>query len=443
MNLIWIVLGIALLLIAILRWNLPAFPALLMTSILVGLLTGLAPEELLQSVRNGMGGTLGFVAIVVGLGAMLGKLLEEIGGINALAATLLRTFGEQRATWALGLLGFLVAIPVFFDVGFIILVPLIAGLSRKSGRPILLYAIPLLAGLVITHSFIPPTPGPIAVVDLLKADISWVIIFGTLAGLPAMAIAGPLFGRYIAGKIPHGAPEEHHITGEEPAELPGFWTIAGLIILPLALIILNTSSKYIFDGGAFFRIFFEFVGHPFIALLITTLILFVIAGRRPGFSREGVSRAATAALEPAGIIILVTGAGGVFKQVLVDSGMGTLIAQKMAGVPVSPIVLAFLITGIVRVVQGSATVAMISGAGMSAPILEGMSLSAPYMALVVVAISAGATIASHVNDSGFWLVSRYLGLDEKETLMSWTTMTTLVGAVALGIVLLLSLLVHQ
>ncbi|MEL6824079.1 MAG: gluconate:H+ symporter, partial [Calditrichota bacterium] len=402
-----IVAGILFLLVSIMHWKLPAFPALLLTAILVGLLSGLPPDALINSVKNGMGGTLGFVAIVVGLGAMFGRLLEVSGGIGILASTLLRRFGEENAPKALGILGFIVAIPVFFDVGFVILVPLITGLSRQSNKPVLLYAIPLLAGLAVTHSFIPPTPGPIAVAELLGADLGWVILFGAIAGLPAMVIAGPIFAKHISAKIPKVS---QHAQSFDPAHLKksaAFGFICSIIALPLVLILLNTLLGAVLGKTHPTAQIFAFIGHPFIALLIATLILFFYASRLEGYSRDQISSIATSALEPAGIIILVTGAGGVFKQVLIDSGTGKIIAEGMLEYALSPIFLAFIMAAVIRVIQGSATVAMISAAGLMAPLLSSATLTAPYVALLVIAISAGATILSHVNDSGFWLVSRY------------------------------------
>jgi len=433
--------GIAFLLVSIMYWKLPAFPALLLTAIMVGLLSGLPPEALINSVKNGMGGTLGFVAIVVGLGAMFGRLLEVSGGIGILASTLLNRFGEENAPKALGLLGFIVAIPVFFDVGFVILVPLITGLSRQSNKPVLLYAIPLLAGLAVTHSFIPPTPGPIAVSELLGADLGWVILFGALAGLPSMIIAGPIYAKFIANKIPKVSENSIAFDPSHLKKSAAFGFICSIIALPLLLILLNTLLGAVLGKAHPTAQIFGFIGHPFIALLIATLILFFYASRLEGYSRNQISSIATSALEPAGIIILVTGAGGVFKQILIDSGTGKLIAEGMLEYALSPIFLAFIMAAIIRIIQGSATVAMISAAGLMAPLLSSTSFSTPYIALLVIAISAGATILSHVNDSGFWLVSRYLDLDEKETLKSWTVMTTLIGLCAFTIVSILSLFI--
>ncbi|MBB6284152.1 GntP family permease [Geobacillus subterraneus] len=437
-----VIAGISLLLFLIIRSKLHAFVALLLVSLLVGAAAGMPLDKVIESIQNGMGGTLGFVAVVVGLGAMFGQMLEVSGGAERLAQTLINKFGESKAQWALGLTGFIVAIPVFFDVGFIILVPIVYGLARKTGRSLLYYGIPLLAGLAVTHSFVPPTPGPIAVADLIGADLGWVILFGFIAGLPAMIVAGPLFGKYIAKKIHATIPEYMDMKEKQwEKDLPGFGTIAGIIFIPLVLILLNTVSGAILPEGNGVRTFLTFLGHPFVALTISTLLAFYLLGQKRGFTKQEVQDIATKSLEPAGIIILVTGAGGVFKQILIDSGVGKVLADMMAASSLPPIVLAFLIAAIVRVSQGSATVAMVTAAGLMAPLIETLGLSGPILGMIVIAIAAGATILSHVNDSGFWLVNRYFGLDVKDTLKSWTVMETLIALVGFAVVLVLSLFV--
>ncbi|KZM53240.1 gluconate transporter [Geobacillus stearothermophilus] len=427
---------------SLIRSKLHAFVALLPVSLLVGAAAGMPLDKVIESIQNGMGGTLGFVAVVVGLGAMFGQMLEVSGGAERLAQTLINKFGEDKAQWALGLTGFIVAIPVFFDVGFIILVPIVYGLARKTGRSLLYYGIPLLAGLAVTHSFVPPTPGPIAVADLIGADLGWVILFGFIAGLPAMIVAGPLFGKYIAKKIHATIPEYMDMKEKQwEKDLPGFGTIAGIIFIPLVLILLNTVSGVVLPEGNGVRVFLTFLGHPFVALTISTLLAFYLLGQKRGFTKQEVQDIATKSLEPAGIIILVTGAGGVFKQILIDSGVGKVLADMMASSSLPPIVLAFLIAAIVRVSQGSATVAMVTAAGLIAPLIETLGLSGPILGMIVIAIAAGATILSHVNDSGFWLVNRYFGLDVKDTLKSWTVMETLIALVGFAVVLVLSLFV--
>lgn len=431
--------GIFALLYLVIRTKLHAFVALLLVSLLVGVAAGMPLDQVIASVQNGMGGTLGFVAVVVGLGAMFGKMLEVSGGAERLAATLIKKFGEDRAPWALGVTGFIVAIPVFFDVGFIILVPIVYGLARKTGKSLLHYGIPLLAGLAVTHSFIPPTPGPIAVAQLVNADMGWVILFGAIAGLPAMILAGPLFGRYIGKKIHVAIPDYMEIEEQQyDKELPSFSTITFLILIPLILILMNTVSGVLLEEGNTVRSILTFLGHPFAALTIATLLTFYILGTKRGYTRQEVQDIATKSLEPAGIIILVTGAGGVFKQVLIDSGVGEVLGDMMAGSPLPPIVLAFLIATAVRVAQGSATVAMVTAAGLITPLLEMVNMTGPALGLIVIAIASGATVLSHVNDSGFWLVNRYFGLDVKDTLKSWTVMETIIGLTGFIVVLILS-----
>jgi len=437
-----VIAGISLLLFLIIRSKLHAFVALLLVSLLVGIAAGMPLQKVIESIQNGMGGTLGFVAVVVGLGAMFGQMLEVSGGAERLAQTLIKKFGESKAQWALGITGFIVAIPVFFDVGFIILVPIVYGLAKKTGRSLLYYGIPLLAGLAVTHSFIPPTPGPIAVANLIGADLGWVILFGFLAGIPAMIIAGPVFGKYIAKKIHATIPAYMDVKEKEyDKELPSFGLISSIILIPLVLILANTVSGAVLPEGSGWRTFFTFLGHPFVALTIATLLAFYFLGQKRGFSKQEVQDIATKALEPAGIIILVTGAGGVFKQILVDSGVGKVLADAMSASSLPPIVLAFIIAALVRVSQGSATVAMVTSAGLMAPLIETLALSGPVLGLIVIAIAAGATILSHVNDSGFWLVNRYFGLDVKDTLKSWTMMETIIAVVGFAVVFILSLFI--
>jgi len=439
--------GIVLLLFLVTRLKLNAFIALLITGMFIGLGAGMPVETVLESVQEGMGGTLGFVATVVGLGAIFGQILEHSGGASALAASLLRVFGQERANWALMATGFLVAIPVFFDVGFIILVPLVYALTRETGKSILYYAIPLLTGLAVTHSFIPPTPGPIAVAEIVKADLGWVILFGFIIGLPTAVIAGPIFGRFISKKIDAGIPDYIEWDKDNiPADaLPSFALIIAIIAVPLFLILMSTVTRSLIDTGVLsaggLTSTIIFLGHPFSALTIAVLLALYWLGYKRGATGDQLSELSLKAMQPAGIIILITGAGGVLKQILIDSGIGNLLAQTMAGLGFPVILLAYCIACAVRITQGSATVAMITAAGIVAPVISEFNLSQPQIALVVLSISSGATILSHVNDSGFWLVNRYLGLTEKETLKSWTVMETIISVTGFGLAALISLFV--
>lgn len=440
--------GVTLLLFMVLKLKISAFIALLITSILVGIMAGMPLDTLMDSIQQGMGETLGFVAIVVGLGAIFGQILENSGGAESLAHYLVGKFGKDRASWAMVITGFIVAIPVFLDVGLIILVPIIYALSRDTKRSLLYYGIPLLAGLAVTHSFIPPTPGPIAVSNILGADLGWVILFGFILGLPTAIIAGPVFGKYISRKIELRPPEEILLSENrerKTGELPSFRLIALLVATPLVLILINTFTAAAVDNGMIDKSLVTnilvFAGHPFSALIIAALLAIYFLGIRRGKSRQQLLELSTKALGPAGIIILITGAGGVLKQILVDSGIGEMMARSVINSAMPPIFLAWLIAAIIRVTQGSATVAMITAAGIMNPILDFIQPNAPELALIVLAIASGATLLSHVNDSGFWLVSKYFGMDEKQTLRSWTVMESIIAVCGLGFTLFASLFV--
>ncbi|EWY38705.1 gluconate transporter [Skermanella stibiiresistens SB22] len=430
--------GISALLFLVIKVRLHAFVTLLLVSLLVGVAAGMPLDGVIKSIEKGMGGTLGFVAVVVGLGAMFGQMLEVSGGAERLARTMVRRFGDDKVQWALGLTGFIVSIPVFLDVAIVILVPILYRLARDSGRPLLYYGIPLAAGGAVTHAFIPPTPGPIAVADLLGADLGWVILFGTICGLPAMILAGPVWGSYISRRITKGVPD--YVTlGEidESRELPSFAQVLAIILTPLLLILLSTTSAILLDEGNPLRSTLVFIGHPYAALLIATLLAMFMLGSRRGYSREDIQNIVNKSLEPAGIIILVTGAGGVFKQILIDSGVGQVLGDMMSASGLPYLVLAFVVAALIRVAQGSATVAMVTAAGLVAPILQQNNVEGPQLALATIAIAAGGTILSHVNDSGFWLINRFFGLTEKETLQSWTVAVTIVSLVGFAMVLLL------
>jgi len=435
--LIAVVIGIATLLILILFFKIQAFIALLISSIVVGVVAGMPPLDIISTIQKGMAGTLGFVAVVVGLGAIFGAILEQSGGASALAQFMVRKFGEERASWAMVITGFFVAIPVFFDVGFIILIPLVYALQRKTKKSLLLYALPLLSGLAITHAFIPPTPGPVAVADILGADLGWVILFGVLAGIPAAIISGPIFSKFIADRMFIEAPEGH--TPNDPTKnLPSVGHILAIVSIPIILIVIGTLLKGSTSIAPTVVDFFVMLGHPFSALIIANLVAWYTLGIKKGYSRSQLQELSTKSLGPAGIIILLTGAGGVFKQMLVDTGTGEMLATYFAAYGINAFVFAFIAAGLVRILQGSATVSMITAAGLTAPLLP-TTLSEPHKAMLVIVVAAGASLMSHVNDSGFWLVSKYLGLSERQTFQSWTMMTSILGLVGFITILVLQL----
>ncbi|WP_209328962.1 GntP family permease [Lunatimonas salinarum] len=440
-------LSILLLLVLVMKLKVHAFISLLLASTFVGLASGMPFMDLIANLQKGMGDILGFITIVVGLGAILGKLLEVSGGAQTLAHFIIKGFGEKRTTWALMLTGFIVSIPVFLDVGFIILIPLIYALTKKSGLSMLHYAIPLLAGMAVTHAFIPPTPGPVAVAEIINANLGWMIIFGAVIGLPCSIIAGPIFGRYISKEI--FVPVPSHIEFKADTETPrksDFYMIAFVITLPLLLILLATTSGMFvglgyLDGDHFLVGMAQFIGHPFMALTVATLIASYFLGFKKGFKAKQLLEFSDKALAPAGLIIVITGAGGMFKQILVESGAGEALAQVFIEYNVAPIVMAYVIAVVIRVIQGSATVAMVTAAGMIAPVIMGLEYSEPMKALIGIAIAAGSCILSHVNDSGFWLVKKYLDISEKQTLQTWTVMETIISLSGFLIVLLLSIFI--
>ncbi|WP_228851046.1 GntP family permease [Aegicerativicinus sediminis] len=431
--------GIAVLLLLILRFKLQAFLALLIGSIVVGILAGISPNEIMTSIQNGMGNTLGFVAVVVGLGAIFGAILEQSGGANAIANYLLKLVGDKKAGWALMATGFIISIPVFFDVAFIILIPLLYSIQRRTRKSLLLYAIPLLAGLAVTHSFIPPTPGPIAVADILNADLGWVIILGILVGLPTAIISGPLFGKYISSKIFVEAPKLIETDDSEHVS-PPIGLIFIIISIPIVLIVCNTvvSNLNNIDTSAIWFKLIQLMGHPFGALIIANLLAWYLLGTKRGFSSKQLLTISTKSLNAVGAIILLTGAGGVFKEILITTHIGEMIGNLISEQGFGLLIMAFLVASLVRILQGSATVAMITAAGLVAPALSPES-SETTKAFLVLAIASGATILSHVNDSGFWLVSNYLGLSEKQTFRSWTVMTCLLSLTGFALILLLQL----
>lgn len=433
--------GIALLLFLILRLKIQAFLALLIVCIAVGIIAGMPAQDILETMKDGMGSTLGFVATVVGLGALFGGILEQSGGAQRLASFMLQKTGEKNAPWAMMITGFVVAIPVFFDVAFIILVPITYALSKRTGKSLLLYAIPLLAGLAITHAFIPPTPGPIAVADILGADLGWVIVFGFLAGLPAAIISGPFFAKYISKRIKIEPRVFDEKEDYDEAMAPSPILILSIILIPIVLIVANTVlgsplfAEVSLPAGLIYMV--ELLGHPFTALIIANLIAWYFLGVRRGMQKEYLLKVATKSFQAAGIIILLTGAGGAFKQILINTGAGEMIANGLNNSFFNPLLFGFIVAAVVRILQGSSTVAMITAAGITAPVLANAQYGVEQISLIVIAIASGATILSHVNDSGFWLVGQYLGLSEKQTFRSWTVMTTIIAGVGLGMSLLM------
>lgn len=442
--LITTVIAVIILLALVLRLRMQAFPALLVASLFAALAGGMAPEAALQTVTQGMGGTLGFIAIVVGLGAMFGIFLEAGGGVAALSEWIIEKTGLNNGRWTMGTIGLIVAIPVFFDVALIILAPIIFSLAKKAKTAPLVFGLPLLAGLATAHAFVPPTPGPIAVAELIGADLGWVIAFGLIAGAAAMIAAGPLYTKFAHSRGWLETDEAPPFQLTETAQVGGGAKLAktamAVILVPLALILIGTISKSVMGDGPLLS-FISFAGHPIVALLIACGLGYIAFKPDTKEGQAIYTKALSKALEPTGAVILITGAGGAFKQVLIETGAGKALAQAASSAGLTPIVAGFVLALLVRIAQGSATVAMITAAGLTAPIVSLAQLSAPQSALVVIAIAAGASACSHVNDSGFWLVNRYFGQTEAQTLRTWTVSATIVGFVGFGVALILSVFV--
>lgn len=430
--------GLVILLVLIIKGKLQPFVAILLSALAIGLAAGMPVKMITDTVTKGMGKTLESIAMLVGLGSMFGAILEISGGAERVALSMMRRFGEKRAPWALGITGMVVAIPVFFDAGLIILIPLAFSIAKRAKKSVLFFVIPLLAGLAVGHAFIPPTPGPVLVAGILKVDLGLVIGLGLICGVVAMICAGPIFGKFIGGKIDVPVPEAY---AEQPvfeeSKLPKFGTVVGIIMIPLLLILLNTASGVIPALAAVAPVF-QFLGTPFVALLLATVAAMLLLGLRHGYSMKELEKIMTKSLEPTGLILLVTAGGGVLRYMLEDSGLGQIIGEAVKSFPLPLVVVAFLIAVAVRIAIGSATVAMTMAAGIVAAMPMVAGLSPLYLACMVMAIAGGATVCSHVNDSGFWLVKSLCNLDEKTTFKSWTVMETIVGTSGFLVALVIS-----
>lgn len=426
-----IVSGIALLLLFIIKLKLNAFLSLLIASIWVGLVGGLSPELVISSISKGMGDTLAFVATIVGLGAIFGALLEHSGGAQGLAKYLLKKGGQQKSRLALIITGFIVSIPVFFDVGIIILFPIVKALAWRVKKNVLYFALPLLAGLGVTHSFIPPTPGPVAVADILKVDLGYAILVGTLIGLPVALFCGLVVSKWLTPDTMDEVEETEEEVIETPYDPSLVSTIFLVMGLPIGLILLGSFLKTLASEGVITEFWLidilGFAGHPFVALIIATLMALYFLGVQRGASKKELFDVSNRSLGPAGSIILITGAGGVLKQMMITTGIGDMIGEAMSNSSMSVVVLAYLVAALVRIMQGSATVSMLTAAGIVASIITGMDYSMMDKTLIMMAIAAGSIIMSHVNDSGFWLVNRYLNHSVTQTLRSWTIQSTAIS----------------
>ncbi|GAA4196382.1 gluconate:H+ symporter [Microbispora amethystogenes] len=436
--------GIAVIVLLITKLRAHPFLALAIGSGTLGLVAGMAPQKLIDSFSAGLGSTVAGVGVLIALGAMLGKLLADSGGADEIVDGILRRTGDRALPWAMTLIAVLIGLPMFFEIGLVLLIPVILLVARRSSRPLLLIAVPALAGLSVLHGLVPPHPGPLVAIDTLKADLGLTLGLGLLVAIPTVIVAGPLFARFAARWVEPTPPErlEREQTPEpEDGERrrPSFGVTVATILLPVVLMLGRAVAEIVLPEGGAVRTALEVLGTPLIALLIAVIVAMFTLGRPAGLGRGGVSSTIADSLPPIAGILLIVGAGGGFKQTLVDSGVGKVIGEAAQGANVPVLVLGWLIAVGIRLATGSATVATISAAGIAAPLAAG--LSPAHVALLVLAIGAGSLFFSHVNDAGFWLVKEYLGMSVGQTIRTWSIMETIISVVAFCCVLLLGLVV--
>ncbi|WP_207886838.1 GntP family permease [Pseudomonas sp. 30_B] len=430
------------LILLITRLKIHPFIALIIAAGFLGLTSGMPVATVVKSFQDGFGSVLGFVGIILALGTMLGKMMAESGGADQIARTLIQAFGKQRVHWAMMLAAFLVGIPLFFEIGFILLVPLVFIVARRSGVSLIKIGIPLLAGLSAVHGLVPPHPGPLLAIGVFGADIGKTIFYGLLVALPTAAIAGPIFGAWISKVIP-GQPNEELVAqiAHEPdtSDLPSFGITLFTVLLPVFLMLLKTFADVMLADGHIVRAWLDMIGHPITALLLALLLSLYTFGYARGFDSKKILKLLDHSLAPTAAIVMIIGAGGGFKQMLVASGVGDVIGHMAVQAQISPILLAWLVAAVIRIATGSATVATITGAGIVVPVIN--LIPGVNRELLVLATGAGSLILSHVNDAGFWLVKQYFNMSVMETFKTWTAMETILSVVGLGFILLLSLFV--
>jgi GntP family gluconate:H+ symporter len=429
------------LIVLIAKVKLHPFIALILVSLAMGTAAGMPPAAAVKAFQDGVGTVLGFIAVVVGLGTMLGKLMAESGAATRIATTLIDLFGERRVHWAMMFVAFIVGIPVFFQVGFVLLIPLVFTIARRTGLSLVKIGIPLVAGLSVVHGMLPPHPAAMLAVSAYKADVGLTILYGIIVGLPTASLAGPIFATWIAPRItlPPDNPIADQLGGESTQETPGFAISMFTVLVPVILILLATIGDFFFPDGSSVRSALHFVGQPIVALLLALLFSFWSLSRARHFTREELLKFCNDCLAPTATILLVIGAGGGFNAVLVQSGVGRAIAAIAVGSHVSPLLLAWIVAALIRVATGSATVAMTTAAGIVAPIA--VVTPGTNAELLVLATGAGALVLSHVNDAGFWLIKEFFNMTVPQTLKTWTVAETIIGVAGLTFTLLFSLLV--
>lgn len=448
MPLLIIALGVVLLLILISRFKLNTFVSLIIVSFVAALALGIPLEKISGSIEGGIGGTLGHIALIFGLGAMLGRLIADAGGAQRIAMTLIKKFGEKRIQWAVMVASFIIGVAMFFEVGLVLLIPIVFSIAKELKVSPLYLGISMLAALLATHGFLPPHPGPTAIAGEYGADLGLVLLLGIIVAIPAVCLAGPIFTKLAMKIVPDAFKKSGNITalGEQKIfkleETPSFGISLLSAMFPVILMMMATIINLIKQSAGmadnlFFKII-NFIGTPSTAMLISLVVAIFTMGIRRKIPIKQVMNSCSSAISAIGMMLLIIGGGGAFKQVLIDGGVGDYIAKIFEGSSMSPILLAWIVAAILRVSLGSATVAALSTAGLVIPMLAQSDVN---LALVTLATGAGSSIASHVNDAGFWMVKEYFGLSMKETFGTWTLLSTIVSVTGLGIILLLSLFI--
>ncbi|MCX2734151.1 gluconate:H+ symporter [Saccharopolyspora sp. NFXS83] len=433
--------GIAVIVVLISWVKMHPFLALALGATTLGVVAGMPFEDLVDTFTEGLGKTVGDVGLLVALGAMLGRLLTDTGGAQQIVETVLERTTRRTLPWAMVFIAALLGLPMFFEVGVVLLVPIVVMVAARSEQPMLRIGIPALAGLSILHGLVPPHPGPLAAVDALGVDLGTTLALGIVVAIPTAVVAGPLFGSFIAKRVE--LPPASTLLGKTPGpddegRRPGFALSVVMLLLPVVLMLGKSVADLALTEGSAGYVALDTLGTPVVALTLTVLIAMATLGPRSGLGRTALSGIIGGSLPPVAGIILIVGAGGGFKETLVNSGVNTMITDVAAGAHLSPLLLAWLIAVGIRVATGSATVATISAAGMVAPLVAG--LDPVHGALVALAIGSGSLFLSHVNDAGFWLVKEYFGMTVGQTLKTWSAMETILSVVSFVVICLLEML---
>jgi len=438
MPIVIVVTGILILFLLIVRFKLNAFIAFILVSLFVGLAEGMQPVAVVNSIQKGIGNILGFLLLILGLGAMLGKLVADSGAAQRITTKLVEKFGKKYIQWAVVLTGFIVGIPMFYSVGFVILVPLVFTIAAATGLPLIYVGLPMLASLSVTHGYLPPHPAPTAIAAEFNAEIGKTLFYGIIVAIPAIIVAGPLLSRTM--KNIKASPLEGFVNPKvlNDEEMPSTAVSIFTALLPVILMAIAALADLFLTTDSIFKTILVFMGHPVMAMLISVLVAVYTLGLARKKNMQEISKTMGSAVSGITMVLLIIAGAGALKQVLIDSGVSTYIGEVLDGSSISPLILAWLIATVIRVCVGSATVAGMTAAGIAFPLLSVTDVSPELM---VLAIGSGSLMLSHVNDSGFWLFKEYFNLSIKDTLKSWTLMETTVGVMGLLGVLVLDIFI--